>query len=101
MELPGINQNHIQINPDAVDEVNQKIQELKETLDKHGVFIVFNTEIGEGFLFPKTYKVCSCDDPECDAVDNDRVPMSIDGTQTQIGQCLDMYDDEYQLIIPA
>ena len=101
MELPGLNKTEIKISPEAVEAVTQKIKELKDTLNKHGVFIVFNLEIGKGFLFPKTYRVCDADDPACDDVDSDDSPMSIDGVETEIGSCLEMYDDNYQEIIPA
>ena len=101
MELPGLTKKEINVNPEAVEAVNQKIKELKDTLDKHGMFIVFNLEIGKGFLFPKTYRVCDIDDQACDDVDSDDIPMSIEGVETKIGQCLEMYDDNYQEIIPV
>jgi len=101
MKFPELHNKEINVSPEAVEEVNQKIKELKDTLDKHGVFIVFNLEIGKGFLFPKTYKVCDIDDPACDDVDSDDSPMSVDGVETKIGSCLEMYDDNYHEIIPA
>ncbi len=101
MELSGFHKKEIQLSPEAVEEVNQKISELKDTLDKHGVFIVFNLEIGKGFLFPKTYKVCDIDDPDYDDVNSDDSPMSIDGVETKIGSCLEMYDYKFHSIIPA
>ena len=69
----------------AAEEVNQKIKELKETLEKHNLLMVFNTEIGEGFLFPNTYKVCSVDDNEYSEADPKDLPMSVDGIRTNIG----------------
>lgn len=101
MKLPRLVKKEISINPDAVAEVNQKIKNLKDTLEKHGVFIVFNTQIGKGFLFPNTYKVCSVNDPASYNVSDNDSPMSIEGVETQIGTCFKMYDDEFQEIIPA
>ena len=68
----------IVITPEAASEVNQKIKELKKTLEKHNLLMVFNLEIAEGFLFPNTYKVCDIDDPEYDEADPNDVPMSVE-----------------------
>ena len=89
----------IVISPEAVSEVNQKIKELKETLEKHNLLMVFNTEIGEGFLFPNTYKVCSVDDPEYDEADPTDLPMSVDGIRTKIGDCMSTFDKHCNAII--
>ena len=89
----------IVISPEAENEVNQKIKELKETLEKHNLLMVFNVEIGEGFLFPNTYKVCSIDDPEYDEADPTDLPMSVDGIQTKIGACMSAFEKHYNAII--
>jgi hypothetical protein len=89
----------IVISPEAAIEVNQKIKELKETLEKHKLLMVFNVEIGEGFLFPNTYKVCSIDDPEYDKADPTDLPMSVDGIQTKIGACMSAFEKHYNAII--
>ena len=91
----------IVISPEAENEVNQKIKELKETLEKHNLLMVFNVEIGEGFLFPNTYKVCSIDDPEYDEADPTDLPMSVDGTRTKIGDCMSTFEKHYDAIIPT
>jgi hypothetical protein len=91
----------IVISPEAETEVNQKIKELKETLEKHNLLMVFNVEIGEGFLFPNTYKVCSIDDPEYGEADPADLPMSVDGTQTKIGGCMSTFEKYYNAIIPT
>ena len=91
----------IVISPEAASEVNQKIKELKETLDKHNLLMVFNVEIGEGFLFPNTYKVCSIDDPEYVKADPTDLPMSVDGIQTKIGDCMSTFEKYYNAIIPT
>lgn len=89
----------IVISPEAASEVNQKIKELKETLEKHNLLMVFNVEIGEGFLFPNTYKVCSIDDSEYDEADPTDLPMSVDGIQTKIGSCMSTFEKHYNAII--
>lgn len=91
----------IVISPEAASEVNQKIKELKETLEKHNLLMVFNLEIGEGFLFPNTYKVCSIDDPEYDEADHGDLPMSVDGIRTKIGDCMSTFDRHYNAIVPT
>lgn len=91
----------IVISPEAASEVNQKIKELKETLEKHNLLMVFNLEIGEGFLFPNTYKVCDIDDAEYDEADPTDLPMSVSGTRTQIGDCMSTFDKYYNAIIPS
>lgn len=91
----------IAISPEAENEVNQKIKELKETLEKHNLLLVFNTEIGEGFLFPDTYKVCSVDDPEYSEADPTDLPMSVDGNRTRIGGCMSTFEKYYDAIIPT
>ena len=91
----------IVISPEAENEVNQKIKELKETLEKHNLLMVFNVEIGEGFLFPDTYKVCSIDDPEYVKADPTDLPMSVDGTRTRIGDCMSTFEKYYNAIIPT
>lgn len=85
----------------AAEEVNQKIKELKETLEKHNLLMVFNTEIGEGFLFPNTYKVCSVDDNEYSEADPKDLPMSVDGIRTNIGGCMSTFEKYYNAIIPT
>ena len=89
----------IVISPEAASEVNQKIKELKETLEKHNLLMVFNVEIGEGFLFPNTYKVCDIDDSEYDEADPTDLPMSVDGVQTKIGGCMSTFEKHYNAII--
>ena len=89
----------IVISPEAASEVNQKIKELKETLEKHNLLMVFNVEIGEGFLFPNTYKGCDIDDPEYDEADPTDLPMSVDGIQTKIGRCMSTFEKHYNAII--
>lgn len=91
----------IVISPEAENEVNQKIKELKETLEKHNLLMVFNVEIGEGFLFPNTYKVCSIDDHEYDEADPTDLPMSVDGIRTKIGDCMSTFEKHYDAIIPT
>ena len=93
--------NPIVISSEAAIEVNQKIKELKETLEKHNLLMVFNVEIGEGFLFPNTYKVCSIDDPEYDEADPTDLPMSVEGIQTKIGDCMSTFEKHYDAIIPT
>lgn len=91
----------IVISPEAASEVNQKIKELKETLEKHNLLMVFNVEIGEGFLFPNTYKVCDIDDPEYDEASPNDLPMSVDGIRTKIGDCMSTFEKHYNAIIPT
>jgi len=89
------------ISHEAASEVNQKIKELKETLEKHNLLMVFNVELGEGFLFPNTYKVCSIDDTEYDEADPTDFPLSVDGVKTWIGVCMSTYDMHYNAIVPT
>lgn len=91
----------IVISPEAASEVNQKIKELKETLETHNLLMVFDVEIGEGFLFPNTYKVCSIYESEYDETDPTDLPMSVDGIQTKIDGCMSTFDMHYNAIVPT